>query len=49
MEPPAGHATNRRVSIQPASAQSCLQWWTVDLFLGEDGRVEAITLDLYEL
>jgi hypothetical protein len=48
MDPPRGLANHRRLSIQPASAQSCLQWWTVDLFLGEDGRVEAITVDLYE-
>lgn len=48
MDPPVGLETHRRLSIQPASVRSCLQWWTVDLFLASDGKVEAITLDLYE-
>lgn len=48
MDPPPGLQGHRRLSIQPASARSCVQWWAVDLFLGADGRVEAITLDLYE-
>lgn len=38
----------RQVSIQPADATSCLEWWTVDLFLTGDGDVAGITLDLYE-
>lgn len=40
----------RRVSIQPAdsSIDSCLDWFTVDLFLDERGRVAAVTLDLWE-
>lgn len=48
VDPPPGLADHRRMSVQPASIRSCLQWWTVDLFVGEDGRVEAVTLDLYE-
>jgi hypothetical protein len=48
MDPPPGLGEHRRLSIQPSSTQSCLQWWAVDLFLVEDGRIGAITLDLYE-
>lgn len=47
---PDGYADHRRVAIQPASTtiDSCLQWFTFDLFIGEDERVDAITLDLWE-
>lgn len=40
----------RRVSVQPShsSIDSCLSWFTVDLFLDEQGSVAAITLDLWE-
>lgn len=40
----------RRVSVQPShsSIDSCLSWFTVDLFLDEQGTVAAITLDLWE-
>lgn len=40
----------RRLSIQPAenSIDSCLMWFTVDLFLADDDSIEAITLDVYE-
>lgn len=38
----------RRLSLQPVAPASCLTWWTVDLFIGSDGSIEAITLDLYE-
>jgi hypothetical protein len=43
-------AAHRRVSVQPKQGpgESCLQWWTVDVFLSPDGRVEAVTLDHYE-
>jgi hypothetical protein len=45
---PEGYAGYRRVSVHPADATSCLEWFTVDLFLADDGTIEAITLDLYE-
>lgn len=38
----------RQISIQPTDATSCLEWWTVDLFLTGDGAVAGVTLDLYE-
>ena len=43
-EPLAGHS---RVSSQPSNPESCLSWYTVDLFLS-DGMIKAITLDLWE-
>jgi inhibitor of cysteine peptidase len=44
---PTGITETRRVSVQPADATSCLEWWSVDFFLGPEGDVQAITLDLY--
>jgi hypothetical protein len=40
----------RRVSVQPAagSIDSCLDWFTVDLFVTRSGEVAAVTLDLWE-
>jgi len=37
----------RRVSVQPKLIDSCLLWWTVDLFVSAAGRIEAVTLDLW--
>jgi hypothetical protein len=45
---PAHFVGARRVSIQPKDVDSCLDWWTVDAFLSATGRIEAITLDLWE-
>lgn len=38
----------RRLSIQPVDIDSCLQWYTVDLYLDDAGDVAGITLDLSE-
>ncbi len=46
--PPAGFETYRRVSLQPETTTSCLEWWTVDLFVDTDGTIGAVTMDLYE-
>lgn len=43
-EPLSAHS---RVSSQPSNPESCLSWYTVDLFL-RDGKIEAVTLDLWE-
>lgn len=50
MPPPTEVGDLRRISAQPAddSIDSCLQWWTVDLFVTDDGRIAAVTMDLYE-
>jgi hypothetical protein len=38
----------QRVSVQPVGIDSCIQWWTVDLFVTDDGGIAAVTLDRYE-
>jgi hypothetical protein len=47
---PTELAQHRRVSFQPqlGNDASCLQWWTVDLYVADDGSVEGIGLDLWE-
>jgi hypothetical protein len=45
---PAGYETLRRISIQPAGIESCLEWWTIDLFVTDDGLISAVTYDLWE-
>lgn len=47
--PPDGLTDLRRVSVQPdLGDRSCVEWWTVDLFVADDGSIAAVTLDLYE-
>lgn len=46
--PPEAVGDLRRVSLQPRDISSCLQWFTVDLFLAPGGQVRAVTLDLWE-
>lgn len=46
--PPTEVANLRRLSVQPRDRESCLQWWTVDLFLTPGGRISAVTLDFFE-
>lgn len=48
MPAPQGLEEARRISFQPTDIDSCLQWWTVDLFVSGDGDVEAVTMDLWE-
>lgn len=45
---PPGLGTRRRVSLQPAGVESCLQWFSVDLYLDDQGQIVAVTLDLWE-
>ena len=45
---PAGLESMRHQSIQPAKTDSCLEWFSVDLFVNEDGEIAAVTLDLWE-
>ncbi len=44
---PAGFEDAVRISLQPEVATSCLEWWAVDLFIGDDGSIRAVTMDLY--
>lgn len=50
MAPPDGLQTLRRVSLQPAddTIDTCLRWFSVDLFLNQERRVVAVTLDIWE-
>ncbi|MFS3128954.1 hypothetical protein ACLM5J_11180 [Nocardioides sp. Bht2] len=43
-------ASLHRVSVQPSahSRSTCLLWFSIDLFLDDEGRVAAVTLDLWE-
>lgn len=50
MPSPKGFEGHQRVSIQPAETtiDSCLSWFSVDLFVNGDGRIAAVTLDIWE-
>jgi hypothetical protein len=48
MPPPPEFASSRRLSVQPTGIDTCLLWWTVDLFVSPAGRIQAITLDLWD-
>jgi hypothetical protein len=37
-----------RVVVQPRDPDGCLDWWTVDAFVNPAGKIEAVTLDLWE-
>lgn len=43
---PDGFEDARRVSLQRTDATSCIDWWSVDLFL-LDGSIVAVTLSLF--
>lgn len=45
---PDGLASLRRLWVQPEGTTSCLQWFTVDLFINDDGAVAAVSMDLWE-
>ena len=38
----------RQLSIQPAGITSCLEWYSIDVFLDASGDIERIRLDLWE-
>jgi hypothetical protein len=46
--PPKRVAHLRRVSVQPRDSESCLRWWSVDVFVRPGGEIKAVTLDLWE-
>ena len=47
---PSRFRTARQVVLRPTSRSidSCLQWWSVDLFVGADGLVRGVSLQLWE-
>jgi hypothetical protein len=46
--PPPQVADLERVVVQPREPDGCLDWWTVDAFVDDDGKIRAVTLDLWE-
>jgi hypothetical protein len=46
--PPPQVADLRRVVVQPRDPDGCLDWWTVDAFVNDNGEIEAVTIDLWE-
>ena len=46
--PPPAVASLRRVSVQPREYDSCLKWFTVDLYVTPGGEIAAATLDAWE-
>jgi hypothetical protein len=48
--PPPGLQNLRRVAVQPSPEvyESCLTWFSVDVYLDSSDRIRAITLDLWE-
>lgn len=48
LPPPAELATIQVVSIQPdrRDVAACMQWWAVDIFVTDSGRIEGVDLDL---
>jgi hypothetical protein len=47
LPPPSGLSGARRISVQRTGVDTCLLWWTVDIFVSASGQIEAITLDLW--
>ena len=45
-----GLSSLRHLAIQPAPASydSCLDWFSIDLYLDPDGHVQTVLLDLWE-
>jgi len=48
VSPPPQDATLDRVVVQPRAPDSCLAWWTVDAYVDDEGKIRAVTLDLWE-
>lgn len=45
--PPVDFAGVTQVAIQPDGIDSCIDWFAVDLYLGEDNSIIAVRLDLF--
>lgn len=43
-----GFEQQRRLTIEPSNITDCTQWWAVDVYLGERGSIDAISLNLVE-
>jgi hypothetical protein len=45
--PPSGFEDLRQISLQPTDIDSCIDWWSVDFYLDEEGQIRAVTLLLF--
>ncbi len=41
-----GYEHDRRLTIKPSDITSCIEWWAVDVYIGQDGMIDAINLNL---
>lgn len=48
LETPDTWVVFRQLSIQPTGITSCLEWYSIDVFLDAGGDIERIMLDLWE-
>jgi hypothetical protein len=48
LETPVDWVIFRQLSIQPAGITSCLEWYSIEVFLDAGGDIERIRLDLWE-
>jgi hypothetical protein len=48
LPPPHRVAALRRVSVQPSNPETCLLWFSVDVYVDDLGEVRAVTLDAWE-
>ena len=46
--PPPESSGLTRKAVQPRDPDSCLDWWTVDVFLDDAGMIRVVTFDLWE-
>lgn len=47
VDPPAEGAGLHQVSLQPAGIDGCLEWFALDLYVDDDGRIVVVRLDLW--
>jgi hypothetical protein len=43
-----GFEKDRRLTIEPSKLTDCTQWWAVDVYVDNSGRVNALSLNLVE-
>lgn len=48
VEVPSSLEGLRQVAIVPTDVTSCLEWWTVDLFVDDAGAIVGVTMDVWE-
>lgn len=43
-----GFEHDRRLTIEPAAIDSCTEWWAVDVYVTQQGAIDAVSLKLVE-